>query len=99
MPDPGFVQGELFQATSGTSVSSPHVAGLFALIKQAHPDWSAAAARSAIMTTAYQDVLDNDRVSMADPFDMGAGHIDPGDKANKGSIFEPGWPMRCTTTS
>ena len=42
------------------------------------------------MTTAYQDVLDNDRMSPADPFDMGAGHINPGGKANKGSIFEPG---------
>ena len=71
-------------------MSSPHVAGVFALMKQAHPDWSAATAKSAIMTTAYQDVVDNDRVSPADPFDMGAGHIRPGGKANKGSMFQPG---------
>jgi hypothetical protein len=42
------------------------------------------------MTTAYQDVLKEDGVTPADPFDMGAGHIDPGDKANKGSLFQPG---------
>ncbi len=83
-------QGQYFQSILGTSMSSPHVAGVFALIKQAHPDWSAAMAKSALMTTAYQDVLKEDGVTPADPFDMGAGHIDPGDKANKGSLFQPG---------
>jgi subtilisin family serine protease len=82
--------GELFQAIAGTSQSSPIVAGVFALLKQVHPDWSAAMAKSAIMTTAYQDVLDNDRMSAADPFDMGAGHVNPGGEATKGSVFEPG---------
>ncbi len=62
MPDPGSnPAGELFAAIAGTSMSSPHVAGLFALIKEAHPDWSAAAAKSALMTTARQNVVDNDR--------------------------------------
>ncbi len=89
-PDPGSYPGELFQAIAGTSMSSPHVAGLFALIKQAHRDWSPAMARSALMTTADQDVRDNDRVTLADPFDFGSGHVDPGGKAGKGSIFEPG---------
>lgn len=89
-PDSDSYQGELFQAIAGTSMSSPHVAGVFALLKQAHPEWSAAMAKSALMTTAYQDVLDNDRVSQADPFDMGAGHINPGGKWTKGSITEPG---------
>jgi len=84
------VQGELFQSIAGTSMSSPHVAGLFALIKQANPDWSAAAARSALMTTAHQDVVDNDRVSPTDPFDFGAGHVDPGRAVQKGSSFQPG---------
>ncbi|NQU29704.1 MAG: S8 family serine peptidase [Anaerolineae bacterium] len=90
-PDPGSYSGELFQAIAGTSMSSPHVAGIFALLKQAHPEWSAAAAKSALMTTAYQKVLDNDRKSNADPFDMGAGHADPGGRWDKkGSINNPG---------
>lgn len=89
-PDPGFVPGELFQSISGTSMSSPHVAGLFALIKQAHPDWTAAMAKSALMTTAYQDVMKEDGVTPADPFDMGAGHVNPGSPVQKGSAFQPG---------
>ena len=85
------VQGELFQSISGTSMSSPHVAGLFALLKQAHPNWSPAAAKSAIMTTSYQDVMKEDGVTRADPFDMGAGHIDPSGRAHaQGSVFNPG---------
>lgn len=82
--------GEYFQSIGGTSMASPHVTGTFALLKQAHPDWSAAMAKSALMTTTYQDVMKEDGVTAADPFDMGAGHIDPGDKANKGSIMQPG---------
>ena len=66
------------------------VAGIYALLKQAHPDWSAAAARSALMTTAHQSVRDNDRVSRADPFDFGAGHVRPGGRWGKGSISQPG---------
>jgi subtilisin family serine protease len=89
-PDPGLPAGELFQAIAGTSMSSPHVAGLFALLKQAHPDWSAAEAKSALMTTARQDVLNNDRKSKAGPFDMGAGHVNPGRPGAKGSSFQPG---------
>jgi len=89
-PDPGSVPGELFQSISGTSMSSPHVAGLFALLKQAHPDWSPAAAKSALMTTSRQDVFKEDGVTRADPFDMGAGHVVPGSPKAAGSSFQPG---------
>jgi subtilisin family serine protease len=84
-------QGELFQSISGTSMSSPHVAGLLALLKQAHPDWSAAMAKSALMTTARQDVRKEDGETRADPFDFGAGHVDPSGRASAdGSLFNPG---------
>jgi subtilisin family serine protease len=89
-PDPGSVPGEFYSSISGTSMSSPHVAGLFALLKQAHPDWSPAIAKSALMTTARQDVFKEDAVTAADPFDMGAGHVDPGARVHKGSAFQPG---------
>jgi subtilisin family serine protease len=89
-PDPGTVPGELLQAIAGTSMSSPHVAGLFALLKQAHPRWTPAMAKSALMTSSSQNVQDNDRVSQATPFEMGAGHANPGSPLSKGSSFQPG---------
>jgi hypothetical protein len=42
------------------------------------------------MTTAYQDVMKEDGVTPADPFDMGAGHLNPGSPVHKGSAFQPG---------
>jgi subtilisin family serine protease len=87
----GAPPGQLFQAISGTSMSSPHVAGLLALFDQLHPDWTAAAAKSALMTTARQDVVKEDGTTAADPFDMGAGHVDPsGSPAALGTFFNPG---------
>jgi hypothetical protein len=71
-------------------MSSPHVAGLFALLKQANPGWSAASAKSALMTTAAQNVVDNDRVTPAGPFAAGAGHANPGKPGSAGSSFQPG---------
>ncbi len=91
MPTPGSQPaGELFQAIAGTSMSSPVMAGMYALIKQQHPDWSAAAAKSAIMTTANTRVKDNDRTSQAGPFAMGSGMVQPGKVADRGSPFNPG---------
>ncbi len=81
--------GQLFQSISGTSMSSPHVAGVFAMLKQVHPDWSPAAAKSALMTSARQNVLKEDGATRADPFDRGAGHITPG-RTGPGSPFQPG---------
>lgn len=82
--------GQLFMSIAGTSMSSPHVAGALALISQAHPDWSPAMIKSALMTTAYQDVVDNDRTTPADPFARGSGHIDPAGQQGKGTPFDPG---------
>ena len=82
--------GQLFQAIAGTSMSSPIVAGSYALLKRAHPDWTPAMAKSALMTTANTAVRDNDRVSPATPFAMGAGMTNLGSPTARGSAYRPG---------
>ncbi|MFQ5593351.1 MAG: S8 family serine peptidase [Anaerolineae bacterium] len=45
-------RGGGYQAWSGTSMASPHVAGLAALIKSIHPNWTNAQIREAIESSA-----------------------------------------------
>ena len=73
-PDGG-PAGELFQAIAGTSMSSPHLAGASALVKAVHPTWTPGQIKSALMTSSTQDVLKEDGVTPADPFDRGAGSM------------------------
>ena len=84
----GGVQGELYEYLQGTSMSSPHVAGIGALLKEAHPDWSPAAIRSALVTSARQDVTKEDGVTPADPFDYGGGHIVPNAAVDPGLVYD-----------
>jgi hypothetical protein len=76
-----------FNLYSGTSMSSPHVAGLGALLKQAHPDWTPMMIKSALMTTGY-DVLDGSNTSPAVIFSQGAGHVQPNKAVDPGLVFD-----------
>ncbi|OCG76540.1 S8 family serine peptidase [Microbacterium sediminis] len=67
---------------SGTSMASPHVAGLGALYLGEHPTMAPADIKSALMTTAY-DTVNGDGSPNTDPFAQGAGHVDPT------KMFEP----------
>jgi len=80
-------RGELYQYLTGTSQSAPHVAGTAALLKQAHPDWSPAELKSALMTSARQDIVQEDGSTPATPFDMGAGHIVPNSAVDPGLLY------------
>jgi len=79
---------ENFAYLSGTSMSTPHVAGVAALLLQAHPDWSPSAIKSALMTTARQSVFVADGETPANPFEFGAGHIVPNDANDPGLVYD-----------
>ena len=81
-------QGESFRYLQGTSMSSPHIAGLAALFKESNPEWSPAAIKSALMTTARQNVMKEDESDLADPFNFGAGHVDPVPAQNPGLLYD-----------
>ena len=81
------VAGEFFAFLTGTSMSTPHVTGIAALLKQAHPAWSPAAIKSALMTTARQDITLPDG-SQALAFDFGSGHIVPNSANDPGLVFD-----------
>ena len=59
--------GQLFQAIQGTSMSSPHVAGIGALLSAPIPTGRPAMIQSALMTTGSQDVAKEDGVDARRP--------------------------------
>lgn len=82
--------GRNFDFYSGTSMSSPHIAGIAALFKQKYPTWSPAAIKSALMTTASQ-TRNNDTPIGGNPFGFGAGQVTPNAAANPGLVYDSGW--------
>lgn len=83
-----------FNIVSGTSMSCPHVSGLAALLKEAHPEWSPAAIKSALMTTAYSTYKNGEKLQdvatqmPSTPFDHGAGHVDPVSALDPGLVYD-----------
>jgi subtilisin family serine protease len=67
--DIGPAVGEHYTTISGTSMATPHVAGLAALLKQQHPGWDGERLKSAIATSTVP-------VADATAFDAGTGRID-----------------------
>ncbi|KAG5604769.1 hypothetical protein H5410_026261 [Solanum commersonii] len=84
-----------FQLMSGTSMAAPHISGIIGLLKVAHPNWSPAAIKSALVTTAWnEDTYGSEIFSegagdkIADPFDFGGGICNPNGAMDPGLIYD-----------
>jgi hypothetical protein len=78
---------------SGTSMSTPHIAGIAAVLKAEHPTWSPMAIKSAMMTTATDKdtagkPITNDSGSQANPFGYGAGLVQPKLGMDPGLVYD-----------
>ncbi|CAI5537526.1 unnamed protein product [Closterium sp. Naga37s-1] len=79
---------------TGTSMSTPHLAGLAAIIIQKYPDWSPAQVMSALMTTARVTDMSNSPIKTefsgveATPWEMGAGHVFPPAMLDPGLTYD-----------
>ncbi|XP_038987987.1 subtilisin-like protease SBT2.4 [Phoenix dactylifera] len=95
------LSGNHFALLSGTSMATPHIAGVAALVKQTHPSWTPSMIASAMSTTAKKHD-DRGQPIMAQgpelyslypstPFDHGAGFINPSAALDPGLVFSSGF--------
>ncbi|KAG0578037.1 hypothetical protein KC19_5G200000 [Ceratodon purpureus] len=89
------IKEDLFAFMSGTSMACPHVSGFAALLRSLHRDWSPAAIKSALMTTATTLDPRNNPITTqeapsnpASPWALGAGFALPERAMNPGLVYD-----------
>ena len=93
--------GNPFDFYQGTSMASPHIAGIAALFKQRQPGWTPAMIKSALMTTAMQKRNDGSPITAVNVqdgsvvpggvFDFGAGQVNPNPAVDAGLVYDAGF--------
>ncbi|KAM0935452.1 putative tripeptidyl-peptidase II [Dioscorea sansibarensis] len=82
-----------FKFLSGTSMATPHVSGIVALLMNLYPSWSPSRIKSALMTTAYTldsngEPIKDEYSGNANVYAMGSGHVDPLAATNPGLVYD-----------
>ncbi|KAL2323118.1 hypothetical protein Fmac_027497 [Flemingia macrophylla] len=81
--DPIDNRRNVFNILSGTSMACPHAAAAVAYVKSFHPDWSPAAIKSALMTTATPMRIKDETAELG----SGSGQINPVRALNPGLVY------------
>ncbi|CAI7810951.1 unnamed protein product [Closterium sp. NIES-53] len=84
-----------FEAISGTSMATPHLAGIAALVMQKYPFWTPSQVISAIVTTATRTNIAGAPIVTpagvtATPWDIGGGHVNPPRLLDPGLTYNAG---------
>jgi hypothetical protein len=85
--------GRNYDFLSGTSMATPHIAGIALLYKQLHPTWSPMMIKSALMTNASRtdnagNPITQDSGDPATAFDYGSGHVDANASMEPGLVYD-----------